>query len=168
MNENLRRRSSKRMVVSNAASPPAGVSRVVYKPAASTFPAKTGSAVQRRPRALIVDDDPQIRRALARLLRPELDVLVAGTVLQAKAVLAQLDRVDVAFVDWELPDGSGEQILEGLEHWPDAIRVLISARIVSSENPLENRALANLVIGKPLAPAVIEAVKQAALALPQD
>jgi two-component system KDP operon response regulator KdpE len=124
------------------------------------------SLESRAPRALVVDDDPEIRRALARLLRPELDVYLVGSVAQAEATLACIDRVDVAFVDWELPDGSGEQILERLANWPDAIRVLISARVVEMENPLENRALANLVLGKPLATDVVEALKQAALALP--
>jgi DNA-binding response OmpR family regulator len=118
------------------------------------------------PRAIIVDDDPEVRRALARHLRPELDVFLAGTVSQAGALLAQLDRIDVAFVDWELPDGSGEQILEQLSRWPDAIRVLISGRIVSNENPLKNRALANLVLAKPVALNVVEALKRATLALP--
>ncbi len=117
-------------------------------------------------RALVVDDDPEIRRALARLLRPELDVHLAGSVAQAEAMLARLDRVDLAFIDWELPDGTGEQILERLAHWPDAIRVLISARVSSGEKLLENRALANLVLGKPLALGVIDALKRAALALP--
>lgn len=117
-------------------------------------------------RALIVDDDPEIRRALARLLRPELDVHLAGSVAQAEALLARLDRVDLAFIDWELPDGTGEQILERLAHWPDAIRVLISARVASGERLLANRALANLVLGKPLALGVIDALKRAALALP--
>jgi CheY-like chemotaxis protein len=117
-------------------------------------------------RALVVDDDPEIRRALARLLRPELDVHLAGSVAQAEALLARLDRVDLAFIDWELPDGTGEQILERLAHWPDAIRVLISARVSSGEKLLENRALANLVLGKPLALGVIDALKRAALALP--
>jgi CheY-like chemotaxis protein len=119
-------------------------------------------------RALIVDDDPEIRRALARLLRPELDVHLAGSVAQAEALLARLDRVDLAFIDWELPDGTGEQILERLAHWPDAIRVLISARVASGEKLLTNRALANLVLGKPLALGVIDALKRAALALPND
>ena len=129
---------------------------------------------------MVVDDDPEVRRALARLLRPELNVHVAGSVAQAEAVLAELDRVDVAFIDWELPDGTGEQILERLAAWPDAIRVLISARLSSSgasglssseaisQNPLKNRALANLVLGKPLARGVVDALKLAALALPHD
>lgn len=173
-------------------------------------------------RALVVDDDPEVRRALARFLRPDLEVSLAGSVSEAKAIVAQLDRLDVAFVDWELPDGTGEQVLEWLSRWPDAIRVLISGRFASSSsppqdlvqpapsgdvssvargpgagapgeggrdgsgahtgekarerssedvlknNPLKNRALANLVLGKPLAPGVLDALKRAALALPND
>jgi CheY-like chemotaxis protein len=121
-----------------------------------------------RPLALVVDDDPELRRALARLLRPELDVISAGSVAQAREILRRLDRLDLAFIDWELPDGNGEQILERLAHWPDAIRVLISARLLTIENPLKNRAIANLVLGKPLALGVVESLKRAALALPED
>ncbi len=124
-------------------------------------------AVGWRPRALIVDDDPEVRRALARLLRPELEVHLAGSVAEAQAALARLDRVDVAFVDLQLPDGTGEEILEQLSAWPDAIRVLISGSIVSNENPLKNRALANLVLGKPVASHVVEALKRATLLLPR-
>jgi len=93
---------------------------------------------------------------------------LAGSVAQADENLRRLDRLDLAFIDWELPDGTGEQILERLAHWPDAIRVLISARLLSIENPLKNRALANLVLGKPLALGVVESLKRAALALPED
>ena len=121
-----------------------------------------------RPLALVVDDDPEVRRAIARLLRPELDVLSAGSIARAEELLLRLERLDLAFIDWELPDGTGEQILERLAHWPDAIRVLISARVLTIENPLKNRALANLVLGKPLALGVVESLKRAALALPED
>jgi CheY-like chemotaxis protein len=119
-------------------------------------------------------------------LKPELEVHLAGSVREAEAVLAGLARVDLAFVDWELPDGSGERILEQLARWPDSIRVLISGRLmstesvstgsvstgsvstgsVSTENPLRNRALANLVLSKPLAFHVVEALKRATLGLP--
>jgi CheY-like chemotaxis protein len=140
--------------------------KVLAPPARAVHAVAAVAAPTLRPRAIVVDDDPEVRRALARLLRPELDVWVAGSVAQAEALLTELDRVDVAFVDWELPDGTGEQILERLAHWPDAIRVLISARVVSSENPLKNRALANLVLGKPVAHGVVESLKRAALVLP--
>jgi CheY-like chemotaxis protein len=160
---------------------PGGVRTLRVPPAIPPPPAARGLAAA-APRALVVDDDPEVCRALARLLRPELDVHLAGSVAQAEAVLARLDRVDLAFVDWELPDGTGEQILERLAAWPDAIRVLISARlsasgsslggvpsseVLSSQNPLKDRSLANLVLGKPVARGVVDALKLAALALPQ-
>jgi CheY-like chemotaxis protein len=121
---------------------------------------------QQAPCALIVDDDPEVCRALARCLKPEIDVCLAGSVGQADTVLAQLERVDVAFVDLDLPDGTGEEILERLARWPDAIRILISGRLLANENPLRNRALATLVLGKPLAFHVVEALKRATLGLP--
>lgn len=168
-------------VVSNAVASNAAVSTAVVSSAMASSSVAAGgseppaSSVRvASARALVVDDDPEVRRALARLLRPELDVHLAGSVAEARAILARLDRVDVAFVDWELPDGTGEQILERLAAWPDAIRVLISARVssttdgagIASGNPLKNRALANLVLGKPVARGVVEALKCAALALP--
>jgi len=121
-----------------------------------------------RPCALIVDDDPEVRRALQRALGPELEVHMAGTVAQGAAVLNRLGRVDLALVDLDLPDDSGERILERLTPWPDAIRVLISGRVLTNENPLTNRSLVNLVLCKPLAPLAIEALKRAALGLPID
>jgi CheY-like chemotaxis protein len=129
----------------------------------STQPAWPASEVRR---ALIVDDDPEVCRALARVLRPELDVYVATSVGEAEAWLARVEQVDLAFVDLELPDGTGEQVLERLTRWPDAIAVLISGRISGNENPLKNRALATLVLGKPVPFHVVEALKRGTLGLP--
>jgi CheY-like chemotaxis protein len=115
--------------------------------------------------ALIVDEDREGRTALARCLMPELEVHVAGSVNQAVFSLAELDRVDVAFVDLELPDGSGEHILERLTRWPDAIRVLVSGRALGDENRLKNRALTTLVAVKPVPVHVVMALKRATLVL---
>ena len=43
-----------------------------------------------------------------------------------------------------------------------------SSEDLMRSNPLKNRALANLVLGKPVAMSVLEALKRAALALPND
>lgn len=77
-------------------------------------------------RALVVDDDPEIRRSLERWLRPEIELYMAASVAQAKALLAGLDRLELALVDLELPDGSGEEVLEQVARFPDVISVLMS------------------------------------------
>lgn len=119
-----------------------------------------------QPCALIVEDDPEVWGALAAHLGPELHVHLAATVARAEVLLRQLERVDLAFVGLELPDGSGERILERLTRWPDAIRVLLSGTGRCDEDTLKNRALANIVLRKPVLPRAIEALKRAALALP--
>jgi CheY-like chemotaxis protein len=117
---------------------------------------------------LIVEDDPEVWGALAGLLGPELHVHLAPSVARAELILGQLERVDLAFVDLALPDGSGERILEQLTRWPDAIRVLLSGTGRCDEDTLKNRTLANIVLRKPVLPSAIEALKRAALALPND
>jgi CheY-like chemotaxis protein len=118
------------------------------------------------PCALVVDDDAEGGRVLAQCLSPELEVHLARSVMEAFASVSELERLDVAFVVVELPDGTGEQVLERLVRWPDAIRVLISGSMAVDQSPLHNRALANLVLAKPVSVLAVQAVKQAALALP--
>lgn len=123
-------------------------------------------------RAIVVDDDPAVRRAMSRRLRPELDLYVCVSVREAKEVLTKIDRIDLAFVDLNLPDGSGEEVLRLVAQWPDAICVLmsgsLSAGAAETDSPLENRALANLVLAKPIASHVIDALKKAVLELAKD
>jgi CheY-like chemotaxis protein len=162
-------RDARGIGVTGAAVAPAGATNAI-KGVASGALSRAAVVVPgtRRPCALIVDDDPAIRRALQRALGPELEVHVAGTVAEGASLMNELDRVDLALVDLELPDESGERILERLTRWPDAIRVLISGRVLSNENPLANRSLANLVLPKPLPARAILALKRAALGLPRD
>jgi EAL domain-containing protein (putative c-di-GMP-specific phosphodiesterase class I) len=64
---------------------------------------------QRPITVLIVDDHDLVARSFARLLRDELDLVVAGvagTVAQA-AVLARELHPDVLLMDYQLPDGDG-------------------------------------------------------------
>jgi CheY-like chemotaxis protein len=127
-------------------------------------------------RAIVVDDDPTVRRAMSRRLRPELDLYVCASVREATEVLTKIDRIDLALVDLNLPDGSGEQVLRLVAQWPDAISVLMSGSFPAVrgegepqlESPLENRALAHLVLAKPIAPHVIDALKKAVLELAKD
>jgi DNA-binding NtrC family response regulator len=64
-------------------------------------------------RALVVDDDPAFRLALADVLRVEgYTTLSASTCLEALDALTS-ESVDVLFVDVNLPDGSGLDLLPG-------------------------------------------------------
>lgn len=65
-----------------------------------------------RPRALVVDDEPDIRELLAITLgRMQIDVSTAGE--QAQAIKALLsERFDLVLTDMRLPDGNGLELVE--------------------------------------------------------
>jgi DNA-binding response OmpR family regulator len=68
-------------------------------------------------RAILVEDDPVVRNVLRELLESSNDVQVlgeAGTVAQAR-LLARQQKPAVLFLDVNLPDGSGFDLLPGLE-----------------------------------------------------
>jgi CheY-like chemotaxis protein len=136
-----------------------------------TSPAGTRIA-HRRPCAVVVERDPDVARTLAAWLTPELDVQVASSAVRAAEVLEQLPFVDLAFVDLELPLNLGEELLQLLGRWPDAIRVLLwkQGAAATSTGQLElprNRYLAHLVLAKPVSPGIVQALKCATLGLPR-
>jgi CheY-like chemotaxis protein len=127
----------------------------------------------RRRCAVLVNDDMKVGQLLADSLGPELDVYVVGTIQQACDLFEVLRWVDLAFLDLELPDGSGDELLERLARWPDAIRVLLGSTIVadgtthkSDGSALKHRHLAHLVLGKPPALPVVQVLKSIVLDLP--
>src|SRR5260221_4293885 len=67
-----------------------------------------------RPRALIVDDDPEIAKVLTELVEREgFAVTCASALAQAREAIATTVP-DIVLVDIHLPDGSGLDLLEGL------------------------------------------------------
>ena len=72
-------------------------------------------------RVLFVDDDPSFRLGLAAVLR--LEGFVTATAATCREALDELARgsVDVLFVDVNLPDGSGFDLLPR----PDAASVIV-------------------------------------------
>jgi CheY-like chemotaxis protein len=129
---------------------------------------------ERRPCAVLVNDDVDVGRLLADSLAPELDFHVARTIEQARDLFEGLRWVDLAFVDLGLPDGSADELLERLARWPNAIRVLLAGALF--DNPvrdgaaagraLKHRHLVHLVLCKPPALPVVEALKSMVLDLP--
>ena len=85
---------------------------------------------------LIVDDDALLRHALvARFKEEGYDVIEAGTA--AEAAEAITPDVDLALLDFHLPDGDGLTILKGLKaRSPETVVILMTA-FASVENAVE-------------------------------
>src|SRR6185295_4240902 len=94
----------------------------------------------RRRCAVVIDRDPEVVSGLSALLMPQLDVQSAVSPLSAAMLLDQLEHVDLAFVELELPDLAGEQLLQQLGRWPDAIRVLLTQKSMADAGLPETAA----------------------------
>lgn len=69
---------------------------------------------------LVVDDEPLLRWSLSEFLRDRFTVVTAASVSEAKDALSRL-TIDLILTDFELPDGTGEDVLEHAKsHRPDA------------------------------------------------
>jgi signal transduction histidine kinase len=94
-------------------------------PAATSFGAQPEKAGKLK--GIIVDDDPLVRGVMRDLLETANDILIvgeAGTVAQARA-LAKQQAPDVVFLDVNLPDGSGFDLLPDLK--PGAAVVFVTS-----------------------------------------
>jgi two-component system KDP operon response regulator KdpE len=84
-------------------------------------------------RVLVIDDEPQILRALRINLSVRgYEVHTASTGAQALRVAAE-HKPDVVVLDLGLPDMSGIEVLEGLRGWLTAPVIVLSARTDSSD-----------------------------------
>jgi len=80
-----------------------------------------------RPRILVVDDEPQIRRALRVALRANgYDVDEAETGGEAIDAVA-LDRPDLVILDLALPDLDGVEVCRRLREWTQLPIIVLSA-----------------------------------------
>ena len=78
------------------------------------------------PRALIVDDDPNIREALAEVAGLEgFETATASSLAEARQRLAKT-RPDLVLADLMLPDGKGLDLLEAVDDGPRPQVVLIT------------------------------------------
>ena len=102
-------------------------------------------------RVLVIDDEPQLARGLARTLtRVGASVAVALNVTQALRRLRDTGDWDVLLVDQLLPDGDGFDVINrigSLDHTP-AI-VAISANLQSSKRSLHLQKLGAVLLPKP-------------------
>jgi len=100
-------------------------------------------------RVLVVDDEPQILRALRINLRVrQYDVHVAATGAQALELAGRYPP-DVVILDLGLPDLDGVEVIQGLRGWTKAPIIVLSGRADSSDKVEALDAGADDYITKP-------------------
>jgi two-component system, NtrC family, response regulator PilR len=83
---------------------------------------------ERKPTALIIDDEPDIRELLSLTLgRMDVDAVLAGDVASARQQLAAR-TFDICLTDMRLPDGNGLELVEWMQkHAPGVPVAVITA-----------------------------------------
>ncbi len=129
-------------------------------------PPPLSRAALRRPRILLVDDDPTVLRALWRMLknsRPDFKINGASSAAQALEALSELSY-DAVITDLQMPGGGGEAVLEALvAHYPETARIVHSSQLESPDTANVHK-LAHVVLAKPASEAaLVQAVEDALL-----
>jgi two-component system, OmpR family, KDP operon response regulator KdpE len=116
-----------------------------------------------RPRVLVVDDEPQILRALRVILRDAgFDVLQAASVEEALDVAAVRPPA-AAIIDLVLPDGDGIDVTRSLREWSQMPILVLSAVGEEDEKVRALEAGADDYVTKPFGSRELVARLQAAL-----
>ncbi|MBO0822883.1 MAG: response regulator [Actinobacteria bacterium] len=98
---------------------------------------------------LVIDDEPQIVRALRINLRVrQYEVHAAGTARDA-LVLAAKHPPDLVILDLGLPDMDGVEVIHGLRGWTDAPIIVLSGRTDSTDKVAALDAGADDYVTKP-------------------
>jgi two-component system KDP operon response regulator KdpE len=102
-----------------------------------------------KPRVLVIDDEPQLLRALRINLSVRgYDVSTAASGAAALTAAAE-HRPDVVVLDLGLPDMDGVEVLAGLRGWLTAPVIVLSARTDSAEKVAALDAGADDYVTKP-------------------
>jgi len=116
-----------------------------------------------RPRVLVVDDEPQILRALRIILREAgFEVLQAATAEEALDVAA-LKPPAAAIIDLVLPDRDGVEVTKELRSWSSMPILVLSAVGEEDEKVRALAAGADDYVTKPFGPRELVARLEAAL-----
>lgn len=111
-------------------------------------------------RILLVDDDPAVRSALARLLTLRHEVRTAASYDEALAALDGDPRIDVVVCDVVMPERTGLDVLTTVRtRWPNLVGrfLLITGGAISREIDAQLEAAAVPVLRKPFSFAELEA-----------
>ena len=110
-------------------------------------------------RALVIDDSKAMRSILGRMLRElKFEIVEASNGKEALEKLRESGKVDIALVDWNMPEMNGYDFIRAVraEQLYDGVTLMM----VTTENEADNvvRALAagaNEYVMKPFTPEVI-------------
>jgi two-component system KDP operon response regulator KdpE len=116
-----------------------------------------------RPRVLVVDDEPQIVRALKVVLREAGFEAVPAETASAALDVAAVRPADAAIVDLVLPDGDGVELTRRLREWSDMPILVLSAVGEEEQKVRALEAGADDYITKPFGARELVARLQAAL-----
>jgi two-component system, OmpR family, KDP operon response regulator KdpE len=121
-------------------------------------------------RILVVDDEPQILRALAANLRARGYVVDLAGAGEAALTLAQRHRPDAVILDLGLPGIDGLEVIRGLRGWTDVPIVVLSVRDREADKVAALDAGADDYVTKPFGMGELLARLRAALrrAAPTD
>lgn len=103
-----------RLAIRLPAADPASNASIAPGPAAASGAAPAASAVVRRPRVLVVDDDVGVGSALRRSLQRDYDVTYESSSLEALARLECGERFDAILCDVMMPALSGPELVHAL------------------------------------------------------
>ena len=120
-------------------------------PRSAPVPAPVGSSAPRR-RVLVVDDEPQILRALRVVLRDAGFEAMPASTAQEALDLAALHPPDAAIVDLLLPDGDGIEVTRALREWTKAPIIVLSAVGEEEQKVRALEAGADDYVTKPFGP----------------
>jgi CheY-like chemotaxis protein len=105
-------------------------------------------------RALVVEDDPEIRKLLRKYLdKLGFEVTEAGTGKAALALLGQVETLALVCLDLMLPESSGYAICEFIRITPRLREVpvlIVSARSMPPDRALAEEMGANAYLIKPI------------------
>ncbi len=113
--------------------------------------------------ALVVDDEPHIRRAVRNALAEEFDRVVEAASATEALDLAAAQRPDLIVLDLALPDGQGLAVCREVRKWSTAPIIVLSARHGEGDKIALLEAGADDYVTKPFSPGELRARVRAQL-----
>src|SRR5688572_4232642 len=114
-------------------------------------------------KALVVDDEPHILRAVRHALAPEFGSVLEAASAEEAVDLAAAQRPDVVVLDLGLPDKPGSWVLSELRKWSVAPVIVLTAHDTEAEKVRLLNGGADDYVTKPFSPAELVARVRAQL-----